>query len=118
MSGFSTITLSSDAPLSCVLSLVLPLLFTQDCTVTQSSNTLFTFADDTTFFGLLTDNKVAYRREVGMLSLRCKDNEKKAKEMVIDFRIKRINQLGLSINGEEVERVIQGSTFQKISPGA
>lgn len=118
MSGFSTITLSSGAPLSCVLSLVLPLLFIQNCTVTHSSNTLFKFADDTTVFGLLTDNKVAYKGEVGMLSLWCKDNEKKTKEMVIGFRIKRTNQLGLSINGEEVEMVIQGSTFQKISPVA
>lgn len=102
------------APLSCVLSPVLPLLFTQDCTVTHSSNTLFKFADDTTFFGLLTDNKVAYRGEAGMLSLWRKDNKKKkAKKMVIDFRIRRITG-----TGEEVERVIQGSTFQKISPGA
>jgi hypothetical protein len=45
-------------------------LFTHDYTARHDSNTIVTFADDTTVVGLITDNdETAYRDEVRDLAL-------------------------------------------------
>lgn len=53
---------------------------------------------------------MAYREEVVTLSAWCGDNDlnlntKKTKELIMDVRKKKVQHMGLSIGGEEVERV-------------
>ena len=46
-----------------------------DCVATHNSNTIITFADDTTVIGLITDNdETVYREEVRDLAVWCQDN--------------------------------------------
>jgi gmma-aminobutyric acid receptor subunit gamma/cGMP-dependent protein kinase 2 len=61
----ATLILNTGAPQRCVLSPLLYSLFTHDCTARHDSNTIITFADDTTVVGLITDNnETGYREEV------------------------------------------------------
>ncbi len=108
----STIALNTGVPQGCVQSPALYTLYTHDCTAIHSSNTLIKFADDTTIVGLISNNDEAtYREEVQTLVAWCSDNHlnlntRKTKEIIIDFRkSKSTPHSGLSINGEEVERV-------------
>jgi len=52
----SVLTLSTGAPQGCVLSPLLYTLFTYDCVATHGSNTILTFADDTTILSLISNN--------------------------------------------------------------
>ena len=61
----------------------------------------------TTVLGLITDNEIAYRKEVRDLAVWCKDNNLslkmiKTKEMIVDYRKKRTGPL---IDGAVVEQV-------------
>jgi len=104
----STIILNTGVPQGCVLSPVLYTLYTHDCIATHGSNTLIKFADDTTVVGLINnDDEAPYRPS---LVAWCSDNNlnlntKKTKEIIIDFKSRTTLHSGLSINGEEVERV-------------
>ena len=75
----------------CVLSPLLYSLFTH-CVAKHVSNSIITFADDTTVVGLNTNNdETAYREEVRALGMWCLENNlslnvNKTKEMIVDFR--------------------------------
>ena len=76
----------------CVLSPLLYSLFT------HHSNTIITFADDTTVVGLITDNdETDYRDEGRDLAVWCQDNNlslnvSKTKELIVDYRKRRALQ--------------------------
>jgi hypothetical protein len=75
------------------------------------SNTIITFADDTTVVSLITDNKeTAYREEVRDLAVWCQDNNLslngiKTKEMIVDNRKWRAEHAPIHIDGPIVEQV-------------
>uniref|UniRef100_A0A3B3QRU5 Reverse transcriptase domain-containing protein n=1 Tax=Paramormyrops kingsleyae TaxID=1676925 RepID=A0A3B3QRU5_9TELE len=107
----STTTLSTGAPQSCVLSLLLFTLLTHDCAAMYSSNHIIKFADDTTVVGLISKNdESAYREEMKQLTDWCKVNHlslnvDKTKEMTVDFRRPRSVHSPLNIDGSSVEIV-------------
>jgi hypothetical protein len=86
-------------------------LFTHDCTTRHDSNTIFKFADDTRVVGLIIGNdETAYREEIRDLAMWCQDNNLsfnviKTKEMIVDYRKKRIEHAPILINGAAVEQV-------------
>jgi hypothetical protein len=94
-----------------VLSPLLYSLFTHDCTARHDSNTIITFADDTTVVGLITDNdETADREEVRDLTVWCKDNNLslnviKTKEMIVDYRKRRTEHTPILTDGAVVEQV-------------
>lgn len=108
----STLVINTGAPQGCVLSPLIYTLFTHDCLASLSSNLIFKFADDTTVLVLITNNdETAYRKEVEHLATWCKEhnlvlNNKKTKEVIVDFRIKgQLNHIALFIGSDKVQRV-------------
>ena len=72
-----------------MLSPLLYSLFTHDCMARHDSNTVITFADNTTVVGLITDNnETDYKEEVSDLAGWCQNNLSlnltKTKEMIVD----------------------------------
>ncbi|KAL0150016.1 hypothetical protein M9458_054675, partial [Cirrhinus mrigala] len=106
-----TTTLSTGAPQGCVLSPLLFILLTHDCTAKFSSNHIIKFADDTTVVGLISNNnETHYREEVAQLAKWCGANNlslnvSKTKEVVMDFRRNSVDHLPLTIDSSTVERV-------------
>uniref|UniRef100_A0A8C2G0Q0 Alkylated DNA repair protein AlkB homologue 8 N-terminal domain-containing protein n=1 Tax=Cyprinus carpio TaxID=7962 RepID=A0A8C2G0Q0_CYPCA len=76
----------------CILSPLLFSVYTNNCTSTDSSVKLQTFADDTTVIGLIQEGEEsAYRQEVEQLAVWCslnnlEMNTLKTMEMIVDFR--------------------------------
>ncbi len=65
----SELALSTWVPQGCVLSPLLYILYTHDCTPIHDSNIVIKFADDTTVLGLIHNNdKSAYRDEIQKLT--------------------------------------------------
>ncbi|KAI5621461.1 hypothetical protein C0J50_18870 [Silurus asotus] len=108
---YSSTTLSTGAPLGCVLSPLLFTLLTHDCVAMHSSNHTIMFADDTTVVGLISKNdKSAYREEVQRLTAWCGANSlsvnvDKTKERVVDFRRAQSDHSPLIIDVSPVEIV-------------
>ncbi|XP_070182906.1 uncharacterized protein [Littorina saxatilis] len=106
-----SLTLNTKTPQGCVLSPLLFTLFTNDCVSTNPSVMVLKFSDDTTVEGLIKDSdELAYRSEVDRLVAWCSDNNlelnvSKTKELIVDFRRKKIPITSLTINGEVVEQV-------------
>uniref|UniRef100_A0A8C6P5X3 Reverse transcriptase domain-containing protein n=1 Tax=Nothobranchius furzeri TaxID=105023 RepID=A0A8C6P5X3_NOTFU len=107
----SSILLSTGSPQGCVLSPLLYILYTSDCTASHPSTAIFKFVDDTTVVGLITDgDEAAYWAEVRNLSRWCSDNNltlniQKTKELILDFRRHSHTYAPLLINGEHVDCV-------------
>ncbi|KAL0161079.1 hypothetical protein M9458_044804, partial [Cirrhinus mrigala] len=95
----------------CVLSPLLFMLLTHDCTAKFSSNHIIKFADGTTVVGLISNNgETPYREEVAQLVEWCGGNNlslsvSKTKEVVMDFRRNSVDHPPLSIDSSAVERV-------------
>jgi predicted NACHT family NTPase len=71
----------------------------------HDSNTIVTFADNTTVVDLITENKeIAYREEVRDLAVWCQDNNLslnviKTKKMILDYRKRRAEHAPFSSTG-------------------
>ena len=103
----ATLILNTEDPQTCVLRPLLYSLCTHDCMARHDSNTIITFADDTTVVGLIND-KTAYSEEVRDLVMWCQDNNLslnviKTKEMIVDYRKNR-TELNDGAAVEQVER--------------
>lgn len=91
----STCVLNMGMPQGCVLSLVLFILFTHDCSAIHFTSTIVKFADDTTVVGLISDNdNTHYGEEIQHLAQRWLDNNLilntgKTKEVILDSRRSR-----------------------------
>ena len=107
----ATLILNTVAPQWCVLSPLLYSLFNHDCTARHDSNTIITFADDTTAVGLITDNdKTSYREKVRDLAMWCQDNNLflkmiTTKEIIVDYRKNRTKHAPILIDAAAVEQV-------------
>ena len=91
--------LNTGAPQGCVLSPLLFSLFIHDCTARHDSNTIITFADDTTVVGLIT----AYWEELRDLIVWCNDNNFSLN--VIKTNELRTEHAHILIDGAAVEQV-------------
>ena len=102
---------NTGAPQGAVLSPFLFTAYTNNCQMTESSETcLIKFADDTAIQGLISNNENEYRQCVDWFVKWCEEhflllNVKKTKEIIIDFRNKKDPHESLFINGEKVEQV-------------
>jgi hypothetical protein len=100
------------APQGCVLSPLLYSLFTHDCVAMHASNSIITFADDTTVVGLFTNHdETAKREEVRAHGVWCQENNltlnvNKTKEMIVDFRKQQREPSTIHIDGTVVARVV------------
>ncbi|KAF0035461.1 hypothetical protein F2P81_013219 [Scophthalmus maximus] len=122
-----TTILSTWPPQGFVLSPLLFMLLTHDCTPSFSSNHIVKFVDDTTVVGLISNSdETHYRKEVSQLTTWCRDNNlflniDKTKDVAIDFRRGHTHKPPLTINGAAVERVSStkflGCTSVRTSPG-
>lgn len=91
----STLSTSTGAPQGCVLSPVLFTTYTNDCTAHQPGCSLIKFADDAALVALLTNTEHHYREEVVQFTDWCQHNGlllnvSKTKELIIDFRSKKM----------------------------
>lgn len=107
----SIISLNTGLPQGCVLSPVFYTLHTHECVATHGSK-LIIFAADTTIVGSINnDDEAPYREDVRALAAWCSDDHlnlttKTTEELIINFwKTRTTPHSGLSINGEDVERV-------------
>jgi hypothetical protein len=96
----------------CVLSPLLHFLFTHNRVAKHDSNTIISFADETTVVGLITNkNETAYREEVRDLAGWCQDNNLSLKviktkgEMIVDYSKWRAEHAPNLIDVAVVEQV-------------
>ena len=107
----ATLIHNTGASQGSVLSPLLYSLFTHDCMAKHDSNTIVKVADDTTVVCLITDkDETAYREEVRERAVWCQDNNlslnvSKTKELILEYRKRRVEQAPINIDGAEVVRV-------------
>ena len=108
---YATLILNTGAHQGFMLSPLLYSLFTHDCISRHDSNTIITFANDTTVVGLISGNdETAYREEVRDLTVWCQDNNLsfnviKTNEMIVDYRKRRTEHAPILIDGAVVEQI-------------
>ena len=86
----SHVSISTGAPLGCVLSPFLYTMYTTSCGSAYSNNHYFKYADDTALVGLLADYETDYKSDIDHFVSWCvanclELNVVKTKELVIDF---------------------------------
>lgn len=96
-----------------MLSPLLYIIYTHDCTPSHSRNTIVKFAEDTTMVGLISDvNESAYRVKVEQLTGCCKDNlilnATKTKEPIVAESIEP-----LYIGGNKTAKTINSTTSRQ-----
>ena len=79
----------------CVLSPSLYILYTNDCKSNVMSSHILKYADDTVIVGLIRESEDEYRKSIAYFEEWCADNHlvlnpTKTKEMIFDFRKKKI----------------------------
>ncbi|XP_055507619.1 uncharacterized protein LOC129706959 [Leucoraja erinacea] len=107
-----SLTISTGAPQGCVFSPLLYSLYTHDCVAGHSTNSIVTFANDTTAVGRITDgDESECRSEIDQLTKWCQHNNlalniSKTKELIVDFGSGRMRTHNpVYVNRTMVERV-------------
>ena len=107
------IVINTGAPQGCVLSAVLFILYTNSLTKNTSSCKIIKYADDTVVLGLVSNNdETPYKECISYVEKWCTDhylqlNVKKTKEIIFDFRKKKMSQNAspITIKDDSVEIV-------------
>jgi hypothetical protein len=108
-----SIVINTGTPQGCVLSPTLYTLYTNECRSRSEKNKLIKFADDSALLGLIeNDDNSEYLSEVENLTSWCSTNNLdlnvgKTKEMLCDFRKRKVTPPLIEIGGREVERVTE-----------
>lgn len=107
----NVICTNTGAPQGCVLSPLLFTLYTNDCSSNFEGCSLLKYADDTVIIGNITNNDTAmYLQQIETFVLWCDTNYlnlnvKKTKELVIDFRKVKSENVPIVIKNECVDVV-------------
>lgn len=98
------------SPQGCVLSPIFFVIYTNELTSSHDSNMLLKFADDTAIIGRMqgTDDS-SYHDDIARTVKWCQENnlylnDKKTKEVIVDFRKSKNVGQPVNINGTDIER--------------